>query len=176
MSQTLYHGPANHDPAVGGGVRIATIGRRDVLIGGAAAVALGLLLGGKAQAQTADKAAASIDDALKGIMGDAKPVDGKITLDLPEIAENGNTVPFTLSADSPMTDQQYVKALHILAAGNPQLDVAIFSFTPLAGKASVTSRMRLAKSQDVYAVAALSDGKFLVAKRMVKVTIGGCGG
>lgn len=157
-------------------LRIEVVGRRDVLIGGSLAVALGLLIGSKARAQTPDKPGASIEEALKRITGDAKPVEGKITLDVPEIAENGNTVPFSLSVDSPMTEQQHVKALHILAPGNPQTDVATFSFTPLSGKAAVTSRMRLAKSQDVYAVAALSDGTFLLAKRMIKVTIGGCGG
>jgi sulfur-oxidizing protein SoxY len=156
--------------------RIEIIGRGEVLVGGSLAVALGLLLGSRARAQTPGKPGASIEDALRRIMGEAKPAEGKIVLDVPEIAENGNTVPFTLSVDSPMTEQQYVKAAYILAPGNPQMDVVTFSFTPLSGKASVTSRMRLAKSQDVYAVAALSDGTFQLAKRMVKVTIGGCGG
>ena len=109
-------------------------------------------------------------------MGDAKPTEGKLVLDLPEIAENGNTVPFTLSVESPMTEQDHVKAMHIFASGNPQLDVATFQFTPASGKAMVASRMRLAKTQDIIAVAELSDGKFLLSKRTVKVTIGGCGG
>lgn len=113
-----------------------------------------------------------VDKILKG----AKPVPGKILLDIPEIAENGNTVPFTLSLDTPMTEQSYVKAVHLIATGNPQPGVATFKFTPRSGKAAVSSRMRLARTQDVFVVAELSDGRFMTAKRNVKVTIGGCGG
>jgi sulfur-oxidizing protein SoxY len=115
-------------------------------------------------------------EALKKIMGDAKAIEGKLLIDMPEIAENGNTVPFSLSVESPMSAQSYVKAMHILATANPQPGVATFRFTPLSGKAAVSSRMRLARSQDVIGVAEVSDGTFLIAKRNVKVTIGGCGG
>ena len=112
----------------------------------------------------------------KKILGDAKPTEGKLTLDLPEIAENGNTVPFTISVESPMTEKDHVKAIHVFATANPQPGVATFRFTPLSGKAAVASRMRLARTQDVIGIAELSDGKFLMGKRTVKVTIGGCGG
>ncbi|MFM9845597.1 MAG: thiosulfate oxidation carrier protein SoxY [Hyphomicrobiaceae bacterium] len=155
-------------------MRLEIVDRRDFLIGAAAlaTISAALTIPGAAQ----DRPPQTLDEALKKIMGDAKPVDGKITLDLPEIAENGNTVPFTLSVDSPMTDANHVKSLHIFASGNPQVDVASFTFTPESGKAAASSRMRLAKTQDVVAVAELSDGKFLLGKRTVKVTIGGCGG
>lgn len=113
-----------------------------------------------------------VDSILKG----AKPIQGKLVLDIPEIAENGNTVPFTLSAESPMTDADYVKAMYIVSTGNPQPGVAKFKFTPESGKAQVSSRMRLGRTQDVILIAELSDGRFLTAKRNVKVTIGGCGG
>lgn len=113
---------------------------------------------------------------MNSIIGNAKPIEGKLVIDMPEIAENGNTVPFTISADSPMTDKDHVKALHIISTANPQPGVATFRLTPLSGKASVSSRMRLARTQDVIGVAELSDGRFLTAKRNVKVTIGGCGG
>ncbi len=113
---------------------------------------------------------------LKKIIGDAKPEEGKLTLDMPEIAENGNTVPFSLSIDSPMTEADYVKSIHVLATGNPQPAVATFHFFPASGKAAVSSRMRLATTQDVVAVAEISDGKFAMVRRNVKVTIGGCGG
>ena len=93
-----------------------------------------------------------------------------------EIAENGNTVPFSVSAESPMTEADHVKALHIISTGNPQADIAVFTFSPQSGKAGVSSRMRLAKTQEIIVVAELSDGKFLIGKRTVKVTIGGCGG
>ena len=154
-------------------MRVEIVGRRDFLVGAAALATLSALLTGPTAAQDRP---ATLDEALKKIMGNAKPADGKISLELPEIAENGNTVPFTLSVDSPMTETNYVKSMHIFAGGNPQVDVASFNFTPESGKAAASSRMRLAKTQDVVVVAELSDGKFLLGKRIVKVTIGGCGG
>ena len=85
------------------------------------------------------------DEAIKKFTGGKTPVPGKIKLDLPEIAENGNTVPFTITVDSPMTDADYIKAVHVVSTGNPVADVATFRFTPLSGRAMVSSRMRLAK-------------------------------
>jgi len=152
--------------------RLQIVDRRDFVLGAIASLSF---LFSSAGALAQDKPP-GLEDALKKVMGEAKPADGKIILDLPEIAENGNTVPFTLSVESPMTEQQYVKAMHIFASENPQLDVATFRFTPASGKAMVASRMRLAKTQDIVTVAELSDGKFLMGKRTVKVTIGGCGG
>lgn len=75
-----------------------------------------------------------------------------------------------------MTENDHIKAMHMLSTSNPQPGVASFTLTPLMGKASIASRMRLAKTQDVVALAEVSDGQFLVARRTVKVTIGGCGG
>lgn len=153
--------------------------RRDVLIGAAAAASLLALFSaaGATGATAQDKPlSADLEAALKKIMGDAKPADGRISLDIPEIAENGNTVPFVLSVESPMTETDFVKALHIMAAGNPQPGVASFTFTPASGRAFAASRMRLARTQEVIAVAEMSDGRFLLGRRTVKVTIGGCGG
>jgi sulfur-oxidizing protein SoxY len=116
------------------------------------------------------------EQTLKAILGKAKPTEAKVVIDMPEIAENGNTVPFSIGVDSPMSETDYVKAIHVIATANPQPDVATFRFTPQSGKAAIGSRMRLAKTQDVLAIAELSDGKFLMGKRAVKVTIGGCGG
>lgn len=110
------------------------------------------------------------------IIGQAKPIQGKLTLELPELAENGNLVPFTILVDSPMTDADHVKSLYLISTANPQPDIAVFQVTPAAGKASVSSRMRLSGTQDVIAIAALSNGTYLTAQRTVKVTIGGCGG
>jgi sulfur-oxidizing protein SoxY len=152
--------------------RLQIVDRRDFLLGAGAAAGMAFLF----EPALAQDKPGGLDEALKKVLGDAKPTEGKIVLDLPEIAENGNTVPFTLSVESPMTEQAYVKAMHIFASGNPQLDVATFQFTPASGKAMVASRMRLARTQDIVAVAELSDGKFLIGKRTVKVTIGGCGG
>ena len=83
--------------------------------------------------------------AVRKILGDAKPIEGKFALEMPEIAENGNTVPFTVSVESPMTEKDHVKAIHVIATANPQPGVATFRFTPLSGKAAVSSRMRLAR-------------------------------
>lgn len=116
------------------------------------------------------------EQTLKAILGNAKPTEAKVVIDMPEIAENGNTVPFSIGVDSPMSEADYVKAIHVIATANPQPDVATFRFTPQSGKAAIGSRMRLAKTQDVLVIAELSDGKFLMGKRAVKVTIGGCGG
>jgi sulfur-oxidizing protein SoxY len=148
----------------------STIDRRVFLLGASAATTL---LAASALAQDPGRA---WEDALKRVVGDAKPIEGRITLDMPEIAENGNTVPFSVSVDSPMTDRDHVRAIHLISTGNPQPGVATFRYTPQSGRAAVASRMRLARSQDVIAVAELSDGRFLITRRPVKVTIGGCGG
>jgi sulfur-oxidizing protein SoxY len=86
--------------------------------------------------------------AVRKIVGEAKPSEGKFALELPEIAENGNTVPFTVSVESPMTEKDHVKAIHVIATANPQPGVATFRLTPLSGKAAVSSRLRLARTQD----------------------------
>ena len=136
------------------------------------------LLGGgpSALAQEAKAGDTAWEEAVKKIMGEAKPAEGKIQIELQEIAENGNMVPFSLAVESPMTDADHVTAIHLLATGNPQPDVGSFYFTPMSGKAAISGRMRLARTQDVIVVAALSDGRFFMGRRMVKVTIGGCGG
>ena len=147
--------------------------RREFVLASAALASVASLALGDSMAQDA---AQGWEEVVKKIVGDAKPVDGKLTMDLPEIAENGNTVPFTINVDSPMTETNYVKAVHVISTGNPQPGVATFRFTPQSGKAAAASRMRLARTQDIIALAELSDGKFLQVKRSVKVTIGGCGG
>ena len=97
-------------------------------------------------------------------------------LDLPEIAENGNQVKVSFEIDSPMTSEEYVKKAYIFADGNPAPNVAEFTFTPHLGLCAATTRMRLAKTQDVHLLAEFSNGSFAMARATVKVTIGGCGG
>jgi sulfur-oxidizing protein SoxY len=147
--------------------------RREFVIGGASVLTIATLAVGNVVAQNA---AQGWEEAVKKIVGDTKPIEGKLVLDLPEIAENGNTVPFSISVDSPMTATDYVKAVHVISTGNPQPGVVTFRFTPQSGKAAAASRMRLGTTQDIIALAEISDGKFLQARRSVKVTIGGCGG
>ncbi len=153
-------------------MRSSKLNRRQFALGAAA----GMAAAGLPAALIAQDATQAWEQAVKKVLGDAKPIEGKLVIDLPEIAENGNTVPFTISVDSPMSEADHVKVIHVLATANPQPGVAVFRFSPLSGKATVASRMRLARTQDVIGIAELSDGRFLIAKRNVKVTIGGCGG
>jgi sulfur-oxidizing protein SoxY len=107
-------------------------------------------------------------------IGSAKPIDGRVTLDLPAFAENGNLVPMTVRVESPMTDTDYVESIHVFADWNPFAVVGAFHFTPEAGKAEVTTRIRLAKTQQVTAIAKMNHGKVYRAIANVDVTIGGC--
>ena len=99
-----------------------------------------------------------------------------IKLDLPLIAENGAVVPVTVEVTSPQTDQSYVKSIYIIADKNRRPLNAKFNLTPATGLAYVGTNLRLGESTDVRAVAEMSDGTLLAAKREVKVTVGGCGG
>jgi sulfur-oxidizing protein SoxY len=134
---------------------------------------------GVAAGMRSGPAAASADDVMakvKEFGGGAEPASGTISLNAPEIAENGNTVPISVSVESPMTADDYVESVAIYADGNPSPEVIVFNFTPMSGEASATTRMRLAKTQNVYAVAKTSGGQVFMDKKEVKVTIGGCGG
>jgi sulfur-oxidizing protein SoxY len=122
---------------------------------------------------------AASDASTKRMMdftGGKEPASGKITLTAPEIAENGNTVPISIDVESAMSGDDLVESVMILADGNPNPAVATFHFTELSGKASATTRMRLAKTQDVIAIAKMKDGSVFSDTKQVKVTIGGCGG
>lgn len=120
--------------------------------------------------------AGAVAAELKKLYGDKPMAEGKIKLDVPEIAENGMVVPINVEIDSPMTEADHVKSVHIYASGNPLPGVVSYTFTPACGKAAASTRMRLAQTQDVICVAEMSDGKLYTAKANVKVTIGGCGG
>lgn len=138
---------------------------------GLAAVAAGPLALRQARAAPQD-----VQAILAERFGDRTFTDGLIELELPEIAENGNTVPVSVSVDSPMTADDYVKSVSIFAEGNPLPEVAMFHFSPRSGVAQAATRMRLAGTQIVVAVAEMSTGALYVARKEVKVTIGGCGG
>ncbi|WP_170408933.1 thiosulfate oxidation carrier protein SoxY [Ruegeria arenilitoris] len=115
------------------------------------------------------RANAAAEDAIAAFTGGADVADGGVTLTAPEIAENGNTVPIEVSAPG-------AAAILIVAAGNPEPGVATFNFGPLAAEQAASTRIRLAGTQDVIAVAKMTDGSFAKASATVKVTIGGCGG
>ena len=99
-----------------------------------------------------------------------------MSLNAPEIAENGNTVPISVSVESAMSGDDLVESVMLVADGNPNPAVATFHFTEMSGKAEATTRMRLAKTQNVIAVARMKDGSVFSDTKLVKVTIGGCGG
>lgn len=154
--------------------RHRTMSRRQVLMGSTGcglAVASSIML---PRAATATPAEA--DALIAKLVGHTKPTAGRIKLQLPQIAENGNSVEFSVSVDSPMTEKDYVKSIHVIADQNPFPEVATFFLSPANGKAAVTMRMRLAKTQKVRAIALMSDGSVCEAQQEVKVTIGGCGG
>lgn len=113
---------------------------------------------------------------IKKLYGDKTFESGKIKLDVPEIAENGLVVPVNVEVESPMTESDYVKSVHVFAEGNPLPGVVTYRFTPACGKASASTRMRLAETQNLVCIAEMSNGKLHMAKANVKVTIGGCGG
>jgi sulfur-oxidizing protein SoxY len=145
--------------------------RRSTIAAGAIAVFAGLL--GSRLAFADEKAVMA---EIKKLYGDKPLAEGKIKLDIPEIAENGLVVPVNVEVESPMTETDYVKAVHIYADGNPQPGIVSYNFTPACGKASAATRMRLAQTQNIVCVAEMSNGSLHMAKANVKVTIGGCGG
>lgn len=149
------------------------LNRRQVLALGAGAGAV-LATGMPSVAVAASDPTAQ--DAINEFTGGAEVASGRIDLGTPEIAENGNTVPIQVSVESPMTADDHVAEVLILADGNPRPGVATFKFTEMSGEAMASTRIRLAKTQNVIAVAKMSDGSFYMAKNAVKVTIGGCGG
>ena len=99
----------------------------------------------------------------------------KIKLTVPEIAENGAVVPVKVEVDHPMEEGNYVKAIHVFATQNANVRCADVALTPMNGRGYFATRVKLAKSQDVMALVELSDGRFIMAQKPVKVTIGGCG-
>ena len=147
-----------------------TFNRREALTLGAGAIGAAVLGAPEALAKN------DAEEAIKKFTGGKAPAQGKVKLDLPEIAENGNTVPMTVTVESPMTEQSYVSDVLIVADENPRSGIATFHFSPASGVAEANTRIRLAATQDVIAVAKMNDGSFYMASKQVKVTIGGCGG
>jgi sulfur-oxidizing protein SoxY len=143
--------------------------RQALAIGAGALVAFG------APAEIAFAANDSAD-LIKKFTGGKEPQQGHVKLDLPEIAENGNTVPMTIAVESPMTEQSYVSEVLVVAEGNPRGGVVTFHFTPASGVAQANTRIRLAQTQNIIAIAKMNDGGLFQTSKQVKVTIGGCGG
>ena len=138
----------------------------------ASAGAAALLVAPSTALATPEQVAAEI----KKLFGDKKVTEGKIKLDLPSIAENGLVVPLGFEVESPMTEKDYVKSIAFFAEGNPSPGIAMFHFSPMSPKAAGAIRIRLAQTQNIVAVAEMSNGEVFTARKEVKVTIGGCGG
>ena len=131
---------------------------------------LALGIGAAALAATGSAAlAATADEAIAAFTGGAEVGAGDISIKAPEIAENGNVVPVEVNAPG-------ATEIVLLAPGNPSADVCHVTFGPAAGSQRLSTRIRLAKTQDVTAIARMADGSFIMAAQTVKVTVGGCGG
>jgi sulfur-oxidizing protein SoxY len=125
----------------------------------------------------ADPAPATPDmlaGAIREVVGGAVVHTGKVKLEVPPLVENGNTVPVTVSVASPMTEAEHVKSIHIFNEKNPQPNVGNFHLGPRAGRAQISTRIRLADSQKVVVVAKLSDGSFWSTTAEVVVTLAAC--
>jgi sulfur-oxidizing protein SoxY len=147
--------------------------RRRVMIGTAAlagAAGIGLMLTSAPVSATP----ASMRAAIRKVAGEAQPKKGRIKIDLPPLIENGNAVPLTLSIESPMTAEDYVKAIHVFTEKNPQPNVIGVQLGPRAGRAVISTRIRLADSQKVIAIAQMSDGSFWSEEIEVVVTLAAC--
>jgi sulfur-oxidizing protein SoxY len=124
--------------------------------------------------EPADATPETMRAAIKQVVGEAPVRKGKVKLDLPPLVENGNAVSLTVSVDNPMTPSDYVKAIHVFTEKNPQPNVMVIHLDPRAGKASVSTRMRLADSQKVIAIVETSDGSFWSDDVDVIVTLAAC--
>jgi sulfur-oxidizing protein SoxY len=114
------------------------------------------------------------DEAIKKIIGTAPIKDGKVTLTIPPLVENGNLVVLKVSVDSPMTANDYVKTIHVVAEANPSPNIFTVYLTPRSGTANVTTRVRLADSQRVWAIAQMSNGSFWRGSAETLVTLSAC--
>ena len=139
--------------------------RRDFLASAAGALALP----GAALAQVDP-----LDPPVRALAGGAPLRKGKVTLVLPQLADNGNSVPIRITVNSPMTPADHVKSIHLYSERNPVANMANFYLGPRAGKAEINSRVRLAGSQRVTAVAQLSDGTFWYDAAPIVVTLSAC--
>jgi sulfur-oxidizing protein SoxY len=141
--------------------------RREVLAGGA-----GLAAALAARPARAD--AGKTQAAIRAFTGDAEVRRGRVKLDIPVLVESGNSVPVSVNVDSPMTAADHVKRIALFTEKNPLPDVARFHLGPRAGRASVATRIRLADSQTVTAIAELSDGSYWSHATDVIITLPAC--
>lgn len=147
--------------------------RREFLLT-AGGVAAGIGLASAVAARPARATPAAMQEAIRKVVGSVRVSPGKVKLELPPLVENGNTVPLAVSVESPMTQTDHVRAIHVFTEKNPQPEVVSFRLGPRAGRASVATRIRLADTQTVVAICELSDGSFWSASASVVVTLAAC--
>lgn len=143
--------------------------RREFLIGSA-----GIGLASALQVEAASATPAMLEEAIRNVIGEANLQTGKITLEVPPLVENGNTVPVTIIVDSPMSKADHVKAIHVFNEKNPQPHVISITLGPRAGKARIATRIKLADTQRIVGIAEMSDGSFWTGEANVIVTIAAC--
>jgi sulfur-oxidizing protein SoxY len=143
--------------------------RRGILL-----AASGATLGAALPAPTRAATPGQLESAIRSIAGQAKIQQGKVALELPPLVENGNTVSMSVSVDTPMTKENHVKAIHVFNEKNPQPNVITVRLGPRAGRAQVATRIRLADTQKVIAIAEMSDGTFWSDTQEVIVTLAAC--
>ena len=143
--------------------------RREFLI-----AAGGAVFGSLIAVEPARATGPAMQEAIRKVVGAARVNPGRVKLDLPPLSENGNAVPLAVSVESPMTEADHVRAIHVFTEKNPQPDVVSFHLGPRAGRASVATRIRLADTQTVVAISELSDGSFWSASAAVVVTLAAC--
>jgi sulfur-oxidizing protein SoxY len=122
----------------------------------------------------AEATPAMLTTAIRNVVGEAAVRTGKVKLEIPPLVENGNTVPMTVSVESPMTAENHVKSIHVFNEKNPQPNIGNFHLGPHAGRAQVSTRIRLADSQKVVAIARMSDDTFWSASADIVVTLAAC--
>jgi sulfur-oxidizing protein SoxY len=124
--------------------------------------------------RTAEATPATLAAAIRSVTGGAAVRTGKVKLDVPPLVENGNTVPMTVNVASPMTEDEHVRSIHVFNEKNPQPNIGNFYLGPRAGRAQISTRIRLADSQKIVAIARLSDGTFWSVSVDVVVTLAAC--
>ena len=148
--------------------------RREFLVLTAASVAVPAAVKAQVDPNLASNRKAAFQEALRKVVGDAKVQRGRVKLQLPPLIDNGNSVPLSVAVESPMTDADHVKAIHVLTEKNPLPDVVSVRLSPRAGRASLATRVRLADTQTVTAIAQMSDGSFWSDSAEVVVTLSAC--
>ena len=148
--------------------------RREFLVLAATSLALSEAARAQLDPNLAANRKAAFQEALRRIVGDTQVRRGRVKLQLPPLIDNGNSVPLSVAVESPMTEADHVRAIHVLTEKNPLPDVVSVRLGPRAGRATLATRVRLADTQSVTAIAQMSDGSFWSDSAEVVVTLSAC--